>query len=206
MLEIRRLHRPGLDALPFVLNGGECVAMRGPSGSGKTLFLRAIADLDPNEGEILLDGVAREAIAAPLWRRRVTYVAAEPGWWAETVGEHFVNWAAAAWLIDAVLLPQSCHEWPVLRLSTGERQRLGLVRAVVLEPRVLLLDEPTSALDEAARDAVEATLGRLRERTAISLVLVTHDTDQARRLADYVVRIDRGAVTAQGRVEEVLAA
>ena len=57
---------------------------------------------------------------------------------------------------------------------------------------MLLLDEPTSALDEEARDAVEATLQRLRERTAISSVLVTHDTEQARRMADYVVRIDDG--------------
>jgi ABC-type sulfate/molybdate transport systems ATPase subunit len=69
---------------------------------------------------------------------------------------------------------------------------------------VLLLDEPTSALDRAARDAVETTLRRLRARTAISLVLVTHDIDQARRLAGYVVRIDAGRVTGQGPAAEML--
>ena len=73
-----------------------------------------------------------------------------------------------------------------------------LARALALEPRVLLLDEPTSALDQAARDAVEGTLLRLRARTAISLVLVTHDIDQARRLADYVVRIESGRVDRPG--------
>jgi molybdate transport system ATP-binding protein len=79
-----------------------------------------------------------------------------------------------------------------------------LARALALDPRVLLLDEPTSALDRAARDAVEGTLRRLRARTAISVVLVTHDVEQARRMADYAVRIDAGRVAAQGPVDEVL--
>src|SRR5262249_31680527 len=90
------------------------------------------------------------------------------------------------------------------KLSVGEQQRVMLARALALEPRVLLLDEPTSALDRAARDAVEATLQRLRARTAIPLVLVTHDTEQARRLAGYVVQIGSGRVTAQGPADDVL--
>ena len=91
------------------------------------------------------------------------------------------------------------------KLSVGEQQRVMLARALALEPRVLLLDEPTSALDQAARDAVEGTLRRLRARTAISLVVVTHDIEQARRLADYVVRIESGRVIAQGPATELLA-
>jgi ABC-type sulfate/molybdate transport systems ATPase subunit len=71
---------------------------------------------------------------------------------------------------------------------------------------VLLLDEPTSALDEDARTAVEETLVELRERLGISIVLVTHDLDQARRLADWVVRIDVGRVAAQGPAGEVIPA
>jgi putative ABC transport system ATP-binding protein len=92
------------------------------------------------------------------------------------------------------------------KLSVGEQQRVMLARALALEPRVLLLDEPTSALDHAARDAVEGTLRRLRARTAISIVLVTHDLEQAGRLADHVVRIDAGRVVAQGAAQEVLVA
>ncbi len=80
-----------------------------------------------------------------------------------------------------------------------------LARALALDPRVLLLDEPTSALDQSARDAVETTLQGLRVRTAISTVVVTHDMAQARRLADYVVRVEGGGVTAQGTAEEMLA-
>jgi putative ABC transport system ATP-binding protein len=90
------------------------------------------------------------------------------------------------------------------KLSVGEQQRVMLARALALEPRVLLLDEPTSALDKAARDAVEGTLKRLRDSTAISLVVVTHDIDQARRLADYVVRIESGRTIAEGSAAELL--
>jgi ABC-type sulfate/molybdate transport systems ATPase subunit len=74
-----------------------------------------------------------------------------------------------------------------------------------MEPRVLLLDEPTSALDEDARDAVEATLLHLRDRVSLSTVLVTHDLDQARRMADWVVRLDEGRLVAEGAVKEHLA-
>jgi putative ABC transport system ATP-binding protein len=91
------------------------------------------------------------------------------------------------------------------KLSVGEQQRAMLARALALEPRVLLLDEPTSALDAEARGAVEATLLDLRQRVELSTVLVTHDLDQARRMADWVVRLDEGRLVAEGRAEEQLA-
>jgi ABC-type sulfate/molybdate transport systems ATPase subunit len=90
------------------------------------------------------------------------------------------------------------------KLSVGEQQRAMLARALALEPRVLLLDEPTSALDEDARNAIEATFTELREGLEISTVVVTHDPAQARRLADWVVRIDAGRATAQGPARELL--
>ena len=75
---------------PFDLThraAGECIAVTGPSGSGKSLFLRMIADLDPSEGEVFLDGAERRSLPAPAWRRRVVYIAAEPGWWSETLAD-----------------------------------------------------------------------------------------------------------------------
>src|SRR5258707_4916668 len=76
---------------PFDLNlgAGACAAITGPSGSGKSLFFRMIADLDPNEGKVWLNGAERAYIVAPECRRKVTYVSAESGWWAGTVIEHF---------------------------------------------------------------------------------------------------------------------
>src|ERR1700712_165613 len=76
---------------PFELDlgTGTCAAITGPSGSGKSLFLRMIADLDPNEGEVWLHGRERASMPAPEWRKHATYVSAESGWWADTVIEHF---------------------------------------------------------------------------------------------------------------------
>ncbi len=93
----------------------------------------------------------------------------------------------------------------VAKLSVGEQQRAMLARALIQEPQVLLLDEPTSALDHEARDAIEATLAQLRHELEISIVLVSHDPEQARRLADWVVRIDGGNVVGAGPLEEALA-
>src|SRR6267154_2965790 len=96
MLQVCDLRTDILKPSSLSLSAGECVAVQGPSGAGKTLLLRAIADLDPNHGAVTLDDRDRSTIAAPLWRRLVGYVPAEPGWWTETVGEHFLDWQAAS--------------------------------------------------------------------------------------------------------------
>lgn len=170
---------------------GEIVTLRGASGSGKTLLLRAIADLDPHDGEVWLDGVERSRMSGPAWRRRVRFVAAEPAWWADRVGEHFRAPDEAAAMATEVGLPRDCMEWQVARLSTGEKQRLGLLRAVEDHPQVLLLDEPTAALDAAAEKAVEALIKRLRD-DGVAIVLVTHSDNQADRLANRRYVIENG--------------
>src|SRR6202047_3852933 len=89
ILQVRNLRTSILKPASFSLSAGEAVAVRGPSGAGKTLLLRAVADLDPNEGVVTLDGRDRSTIAGPEWRRLVGYVPAEPGSWAGTVGVYF---------------------------------------------------------------------------------------------------------------------
>ncbi len=194
MLSVRAVARPALGPVSFELADGECIVVRGASGSGKSLLLRAIADLDPNDGEVVLDGAARASMPAPDWRRRVVYVAAEPGWWRESVGGHFDDWEAARDLVAATGLPADCRTWPIARLSTGERQRLGVVRALVLEPRILLLDEPTSGLDDDATAAVEGLI-RARLADGAGALWVTHDDEQGRRLARRALVVADGAVT-----------
>ena len=93
----------------------------------------------------------------------------------------------------------------VTRLSVGEQQRVMIARALATEPDVLLLDEPTSALDERARDSIESTILELHRELGASIVVVTHDPAQARRLADWVVRIGEGRLVEQGPAAEVLA-
>ncbi|QQN66435.1 ATP-binding cassette domain-containing protein [Bradyrhizobium diazoefficiens] len=196
MLTINALKRLHV-SVSFELADGQCIALQGPSGVGKSLLLRAIADLDPSEGSVELDGMPREAMPAPAWRKQVTYVAAESGWWSDTVQEHFTEWDQAVMLAKQLGLPSSCGTWPIRRLSTGEKQRLGLVRALLLHSRVLLLDEPTSALDAAASASVEAIVAE-RVSTGTSVVWSTHDSAQARRVGS------RLFMMSNGRIEEHL--
>jgi phosphate-transporting ATPase len=143
-----------------------------------------------------LDGQQREGFFAPAWRRQVCYVAAEPGWWAETVGEHFADWQEAAPLAERLGFTTDCRNWSVTRLSTGERQRLALVRTLLVRPRILLLDEPTSGLDEKAKRDVELLLAE-RASAGVSLLWVTHDQAQARRVASRILVMEHGRVRAK---------
>lgn len=196
MLQVSNLSRPGLGPISFALDNGQCLAVTGPSGAGKTLLLRAIADLDPNEGKVELTGVERRMMPAPLWRRKVGLVPAESGWWADGVGEHFSRPGEAAALLESLGLSGDAISWQVQRLSTGERHRLAIARALQLAPDVLLLDEPTAALDKKATRKVETVLaGQLKAGKAI--VLVTHDAAQLKRLAHSRIELTGGKATAQ---------
>jgi putative ABC transport system ATP-binding protein len=193
MLQVRDLRTSILKPASFSLSAGEALAVRGPSGAGKTLLLRAVADLDPNEGVVILDGRDRSTIAGPEWRRLVGYVPAEPGWWADTVGEHFGQWTSALAIIRDLGFREETKSWPITRLSTGERLRLALVRALMMRPRVLLLDEPTAALDMASVAAVEALINA-RMRTGLAVLWVTHDAEQAKRVAHRLLVVEAGKV------------
>ena len=195
MLSISNLSGTGIGPIDLKLANGDVVAITGPSGAGKSLMLRAIADLDPNQGELLLDGEERATFHAPDWRRRVSYVAAETSWWAERVGDHFKDKDAAIRLLEEVGLGEAAMEWSIPRLSTGEKQRLGLARSLLRKPRVLLLDEPTSALDEPNRGLVEDLL-RKRADEGCAIIIVTHDPTQAERLKARTYAIADGKIEA----------
>ena len=196
MLELRALHRLNVGPVDLRIDAGECVSVMGASGAGKSVLLRMVADLDPHAGEALLDGQPCSAMPAPAWRRQVTYVPAESGWWAETVAEHFAPDADLPALLPTLGLDAALAQAPVVRCSTGERQRLALLRALRPHTRVLLLDEPTSGLDPAARARVEQML-RQRLDAGGTILLVTHDIEQARRLARRRFVIERGQLQEQ---------
>ena len=209
MLTVRRLTKRfanGTTALREVdldAGTGEMGAIVGGSGCGKSTLLRVVAGLErATSGEARLDG---ELIDGP--HPKVGFVFQEPRLmpWLSVAGnvafglahlprperERLVGSALHAVGLDrfAAALPRE--------LSGGMAQRVGVARALALEPRVLLLDEPFGALDAITRGELQAMFGTLRRQTGVTTLLVTHDLHEARRLADRV------AVMCQGRLDQV---
>ncbi|NKI34848.1 ATP-binding cassette domain-containing protein [Wenzhouxiangella sp. XN79A] len=169
---------------------GEVVAISGASGSGKSRLLRALADLDPHEGRVLLGEAAADAMPAHVWRRRVMLVPAESQWWHDAVGAHFE--AEPFDDLEVLGLPRDALGWSVGRLSSGEKQRLALIRALSRDPGALLLDEPTANLDDESVERVESwLLQRIRGR-GLPTLWVAHDRAQIERVADLQLRIGPG--------------
>lgn len=191
-LEIRSLTSAIIDVADIAVRPGVPVALVGRSGSGKSSLMRAIVDLDLNEGEIMLHGVSRASMSAPLWRQSVVYIPAEPGWWGERVGDH-LNGPDSTETRAALGLDHIQPDQPIERLSTGERQRLALALGLAREPEALLLDEPTAALDETSRDMVETLLDPMIA-AGLVLMMATHDPEQARRLGLQRLEIAGGRI------------
>lgn len=188
MLRIDALKVDPLPPLSFSVANGECLAIEGPSGSGKTRLLRAIADLHPAAGHVFLNGAERHEIPAPEWRKRVRYASSEPAWWTATARQAFdlaekTTQAKLDRLLTAVALTTKSLDAPLSELSTGERQRLALARAIIDEPSVLLLDEPATGLDPQTAALVEELI-RFQLLAGRSVVFASHDQAQIKRLAD----------------------
>lgn len=190
-LDLRGIGVGSLREVALRVAPGEIVCISGESGSGKTRLLRAVADLEPHAGAASLGGDQRAAVAAHCWRGWVMLVPAESSWWADTVAEHFLDPVpgslAAFGFTDAVL------GWQVSRLSSGEKQRLALLRALSHEPRALLLDEPTANLDPDLARQVEGWLRAYARRERLPVIWVAHDRAQIARVADrhFAIRGER---------------
>jgi putative ABC transport system ATP-binding protein len=211
-VSLTRGGRRVLDSVDADIHLG-ATAIVGPSGSGKSTMLRLLNRLaDPDAGVISYRSRPLDSYDPLALRREVSLVPQLPSLLEGTVES---NLAYAAELAGRELDAGRClglagldagfAERDVSKLSVGEQQRVMLARALAQEPRALLLDEPTSALDHEARDAIEATLAKLRGELDISLILVSHDPEQARRLADHAVRLRAGCVMACGPLEQALA-
>ncbi len=199
-----------LDEVSLAIESGSRTSISGPSGSGKTLLLRALARLDPfDDGEVRFEGrrIAREAI--PEYRSSVVYLHQRPALLASRVEEalrrpfllnvhHRRSFSREriARLLEGLGRDESFLAKPVEELSGGESQLVALLRAVQLDPKVLLLDEPTAALDPQATAAVEALVNEWQagDRQQRSIVWVSHDAAQSRRMSGRVVRLEAGRV------------
>lgn len=202
-LEIRNLTFRDRGPYSLSLADSECVGLQGASGSGKTMFLRAVADLDPHGGSLRLDEMVCADIPAPVWRRSVGMLPAESFWWRDTVGEHFRDFLLVADLYLAQLgFDRDVGLWQVSRLSTGERQRLAILRLLENKPHALLLDEPTASLDKDNIMKVEHLLLTYGRENKAPILWVSHDREQLIRVSDRTLFMHADGKLTEGGVKD----
>lgn len=203
-----------LDNISLTIERAEVLAVLGPSGAGKSTFLRLLNRLDePTGGTVLLDGVDYRTLDPQDLRRRIGMVMQRAFLFPGTIADNvrFGPKQAGKILSDQTVDDLLAHvglagfaDRNPLTLSGGEAQRVAITRALANEPEILLLDEPTSALDEAAKLGVESLLESLIHQHHLTCVWVTHDAAQAARMADKVLLLEAGRMTAHGNARELL--
>ena len=210
---------PAVKELSLAIAPGEFVVLIGASGSGKSTLLRMANRLvDPDQGRVLFKGQDTRALRAEDLRRRMGYAIQSIGLFAHwTVARNIatvpelLGWPAAriAARVDELLalfdLAPSLYRgrYPQ-QLSGGQQQRVGVARALAADPEVLLMDEPFGALDPVTRQALQGELARIHRASGKTIVLVTHDIDEALRLATRIVLLDRGRIVQVGSPAQLL--
>lgn len=219
MIKARGLHRrygsmTAVDKVDLDIPSGSIFCLIGPNGAGKTTILRMLATLlRPTSGEIEIDGI--DTILEPLTaRRRIGYLSDNFGLYDELLTWEYLDYFCGAYLVEdraqsveAVLdLVQLRHKRnePVGKLSRGMRQRLGLARMLVYNPRVIILDEPANGLDPISRMALYALLRKLRDGGTTVLVS-SHILTELSEICDHVGIMELGHMIVAGPVAEILA-
>lgn len=212
----KQLGRLALD-VSFTSQGG-VTALFGASGTGKTSVINMIAGLiEPERGRIALDETVlfdnAAGINVPAWRRGVGVVFQESRLFPHFTVKHNLDYGR--WMRGIKADPKAFSHvvdlldiGPLLarrpgRLSGGERQRVAFGRALLMQPRLLLLDEPLASLDSTRKEEILPYLERLRDDAHVPMIYVSHDPAEVRRIANRVVRLEAGRVAAEGGVELV---
>ncbi len=193
----------------LTIEPGELVVVLGPSGCGKTTLLKLTNRLyEPTSGRVLLDGEDVTSLAVTQLRRRMGYVIQQTGLFPHlriadniAVVPRLLGWdkrriiRRVDELLDLVGLPPETYRrrYPA-QLSGGQQQRVGLARALAGEPRTLLMDEPFGALDAITRNRLQDELRRIHRQFSQTIVFVTHDIEEALRLADRIMVMRDGGV------------
>ncbi len=202
---------PAVDRLSIDIAEGQIVILVGPSGCGKTTTLKMINRLiAPTSGRVMVAGQDTSAVEAHVLRRSIGYVIQQIGLFPHrTIAENIatvprlLGWDTTRIgqrvdeLIDLVALDHEMRDRYPAELSGGERQRVGGARALAADPPVLLMDEPFGAVDPIVRARLQDELLDLQQRVRKTIVLVTHDIDEAIRLGDRVAILNVGGILEQ---------
>jgi osmoprotectant transport system ATP-binding protein len=209
-----------VDDLSLAIRDGEFCVIIGSSGAGKSTALKMINQLiPPSSGAIRIDGKDAATVAPEELRRRMGYVIQSiglfPHWTVErNVGAvpALLGWPAARirdrtrdLLATLKLDPEGFRRKYPHQLSIGQQQRVGIARALAADPDVLLMDEPFGALDPITRDALQAEIARIHRESRKTVVFVTHDMEEALKLASRIAVMDHGRLIQAGTPLEILA-
>jgi sulfate transport system ATP-binding protein len=203
-----------LDNVSLAIASGSLTALLGPSGSGKSTLLRVIAGLEqPDEGEVRIFG--EEATRVPPQKRGVGFVFQHYAAFKHMTVHQNVAFGLkirrrpraeirerVAELLRLVQLEGFADRYPA-QLSGGQRQRMALARALVVDPKVLLLDEPFGALDARVRKELRGWLRRLHDETHVTTVIVTHDQEEAMDVADRIALLNEGRIEQTGKPRDL---
>ena len=197
--------------LTLTVPAGEICVLVGPSGCGKTTSMKMVNRLiEPTSGRITIGGQDVASLPAVELRRRIGYVIQQVGLFPHlTVGENvgvvprLLGWSAERVrartdeLLDLIGLEPGYRARYPTELSGGERQRVGVARALAADPPVMLMDEPFGAVDPIRRDGLQNEFLRLQEQVRKTVIFVTHDVDEAIKMADRIAILQRGGILAQ---------
>lgn len=192
LLEIKALQYLGSQPIDFKIKTHEIMGLSGSSGSGKSRLIRAIADLDEHLGSVQLDGVNQLQIMPHLWRKQVALLVADSRWWFDTVSEHFENLQSTQY--QSLGFSEDISQWAISKLSSGEKQRLALLRLLENKPDVLLLDEPTANLDMENTLLFESFVSRYLKENSACAIWVSHDKQQLDRISNRQFEMVNGAL------------
>ena len=200
--------RPAVAGVSFAVEEGAFVVLLGPSGCGKTTLLKMINRLyEPDSGRILVGGVDARELPATDLRRRIGYVIQQVGLFPHmrieqniAVVPRLLGWqqpridARIDELLDLVGLPRAYRRRYPRQLSGGEQQRIGLARALAADPAIMLMDEPFGAIDAITRARLQDELLGIQRQLRKTIMFVTHDVEEALRLADKIIVMRMGAI------------
>jgi len=193
ILTVKDLSIYHLENINIEIASKNTIGISGDSGTGKSVLLHAFADITPHNGSLALDGVLSTEMKPNEWRKRVGLLTTNSYWWSTKVSDHFDSDDDDDFV--ALGMDYSLYHNDVSRCSTGELQRLALIRLLANKPQVLLLDEPTANLDESNRHRVEDLVLQYQDENNVPVIWVSHDTEQLKRLTKNCYKIQNGQLT-----------
>lgn len=226
MIEVKHLSKvfepgtqPAVDDISFQIKKGQIACIIGTSGCGKTTTLKMINRLiEPSSGEVIVNGSHANSNDAVNWRRRIGYVIQKAGLLPHLTVFQNISLLSNILKRDLDFISNRVQElmetinmnfenfkdrYPI-ELSGGQQQRVGIARALMEDPPVLLMDEPFGALDPITRNALHEEFVHLNQKLNKTILMVTHDMEEAFKLGDIIILMNKGKIIQSGTKEDFL--